>query len=203
MKLFFSATSPYVRKVLVTAHELGLAERLDIVPTSVSAVKPDAKVMATSPAGKVPCLIPDEGSPIFDSRVICQYLASLGPEGASLYPEARRFEVLTLEALADAILDAALLCRFETFLRPEALYWADWYRGQMAKVESGLQALEGERFASLTGAFHAGALASACALGYIDLRFPEAEWRARQPKLAAWFAEISERASMKATMPQA
>ncbi|WP_171060985.1 glutathione S-transferase C-terminal domain-containing protein, partial [Poseidonocella sp. HB161398] len=110
--------------------------------------------------------------------------------------------VLTLEALGDAILDACLLCRYETAMRPEALRWQEWFDGQMAKIDSGLDALETRWFALLEDGFHAGSIAAACALGYLDFRFPEKDWRNGHPKLAAWFAEASERPSMKASFPR-
>jgi len=151
-----------------------------------------------------PCALLADDTPIFDSRVICTYVDSLASPEGSLYPQdARRFTVLTLEALADSILDACLLCRYEKVMRPEAFFWEDWYRSQMDKVDSGLDALEGRWFADISGDFHAGAIAAACALGYLDFRFADKDWRGSRPQLASWFAKVSERPSMKETLPPA
>lgn len=203
IRLFFSAASPYVRKVMVAAHERGLADRIEKLPSAAGPVKRDPNIVRHNSSGKVPCaLLPDE-RPVFDSRVICAYIDSLASSQGTLYPQDdRRFAILTLEALGDAILDACLLCRYEKVLRPEALCWEDWYRGQMEKIDSGLDDLEEKWFASISGEFHAGAIAVACALGYLDFRFPDKDWRSGRPKLQAWFAEVSKRASMEATQPQ-
>lgn len=203
IRLFFSAASPYVRKVMVAAHERGIADTIEKLPSAAGPVKRDPTIVRHNSSGKVPCALLPDDTPLFDSRVICAYVDSLAGPGATLYPQdGRRFTVLTLEALGDAILDACLLCRYETVLRPEALYWNDWYRGQMEKIDSGLDDLEGKWFASISGEFHAGAIAVACALGYLDFRFPAKDWRSGRPRLQAWFAEVSKRASMEATLPQ-
>lgn len=202
MKLFHSPASPYVRKVMVAAWERGVQDEIEILPSAAGPVKRDETIVAVNSSGKVPCAIMPNGAPLFDSRVISQYVDSLGKTGASIYPAEHRFEVLTLEALGDSILDACLLCRYETVMRPSELYWADWYNGQMAKVDSGLNDLEGKWFEALTrNDFDAGAIATACVLGYLDFRFPDKDWRGTRPKLAQWFAKVSERPSMKETFP--
>ena len=108
-----------------------------------------------------------------------------------------------MEALADSILDAALLCRYESVLRPQQFFWEDWYRGQMEKVDSGLDALEHNWFPEISADFHAGAIAAACALGYLDFRFADKDWRSGHPELARWFSEVSQRPSMTSTLPHA
>lgn len=203
MKLFHSPASPYVRKVMMVAHEHGLADQLTLLPSAANPVKRDPNIIAVNASGKVPCLVLEDGTAIFDSRVICQYLDSLAPPEASLYPAARRFEILTLEALCESMLDAALLCRYERLVRPEALFWADWDRGQMEKITTGLQDLNDKWFTSLSnGDFHAGAIAVVATLGYLDLRFAEIAWRDSHPKLAAWLLTISTRVSIARTAPQ-
>lgn len=203
MKLFHSPASPYARKVMVTAWERDVQASIEILGSSVSPVARDEAVVTVNSSGKVPCAILPDGAPLFDSRVITQYVDSLGKPEGTIYPADRRFEILTLEALGDSIIDACLLCRYEKSMRPKELYWADWYNGQMAKIDSGLDDLEGKWFASLTtGGFHAGAIAAACTLGYLDLRFTDKDWRSTRPKLAAWFAQVSERKSMQETFPK-
>jgi glutathione S-transferase len=129
MKLFFSPTSPYVRKCMVTAHELGLVERIALLPSQAHPVNRDATLVAANPLGKVPTLVTDEGQALYDSRVICEYLDHLG--GGRLFPQdATRWNALALQSLGDGLLDAALLARYEDVARPEALRWADWRRGQ-------------------------------------------------------------------------
>jgi len=203
LRLFHSPASPYVRKVMVTAYERGAEDQIEIVGSAAGPVKRDPEIVKHNSSGKVPCALLEDDTPLFDSRVICAYIDSLAPREGTVYPQgADRFEVLTLEALGDSILDASLLCRYETALRPEGLRWDDWYAGQMAKVDSGLDDLEGKWFEKISGAFHAGSIAAACALGYLDFRFPDKDWRSAHPKLAAWFAEVSERRSMKETYPK-
>lgn len=204
MKLFHSPASPYVRKVMVAAWERGVQDQIELLPSAAGPVKRDMTIVAVNASGKVPCGILPDGQPLFDSRVITQYVDSLAPAEGSIYPAERRFEILTLEALGDSILDACLLCRYESAMRPKELYWADWYNAQMDKVDSGLNDLETKWFDSLTrGGFHAGAIAAACVLGYLDFRFADKDWRSTHPRLAAWFAEVSERPSIKATVPHA
>src|SRR5699024_10667548 len=132
-------------------------------------INKDPEIAAVNSTGMVPCGILADNSPVFDSRVLCQYVDSLAASGQSLYPVEQRVAVLTLEALGDAILDACLLCRYEAVLRPEEFYWADWYNSQMNKIDTGLDDLETKWFALLSSEhFHAGAIAVACALGYLD-----------------------------------
>lgn len=201
MKLFHSPASPYVRKVMVAAWERGVQNQIEILSSAAGPVTRDMNIVAVNSSGKVPCAIMPDGAPLFDSRVITQYVDSLAPAETSIYPVTRRFEILTLEALGDAILDALLLCRYEDVARPAQFRWQEWYDGQMAKVDSGLDDLEGKWFASLTtGGMHAGAIAAACALGYLDYRFADKDWRTDHPKLKAWFTSVSERPSMKNTI---
>ena len=197
MKLFFSATSPYVRKCLVVAHELGVAERITLLPSNAHPVQRDATLVAQNPLGKVPTLVTDDGQVLYDSRVICEYLdASFGGQ---LFPRdgVARWQALTLQSLADGMLDAALLARYEEAARPEALRWAEWSAGQLDKLHTSLAALEAAP-AQLTGRVDIGTLALGCALGYIDFRFDRLGWRGRYPQVAAWAAGFLQRPSMAA-----
>ncbi|MBV9521588.1 MAG: glutathione S-transferase [Alphaproteobacteria bacterium] len=200
MKLRHSPASPYVRKVMIVAIESGLAGRIETVPTTVLPVKPNDSLKPENPLVKIPALTTDDGETLYDSPVICEYLDSLHG-GTKFFPPAgaARWTALRRQALGDGVLDAAILCRYETAARPKALQWADWIEGQMRKVRGALDAIEGER---LDGVFDIGTITIACALGYLDFRFPDENWRKTHPRLAAWFAEVSKRPSMKETVPQ-
>jgi glutathione S-transferase len=201
IRLFYSPASPFVRKVLVMAHERNVIDEIENLDSAAGPVKRDARIVVHNPSGKVPSALLEDDTPLFDSRVICQYVDSLG-SSPSLYPtDDRRFSVLTLEALGDSMLDAALLCRYETVMRPEELRWQDWYDGQMDKIDSSLDDLESRWMSLLGDDFHAGAVAIACTLGYLDFRFGDKDWRSGHPKLTEWFETASQRPSMNATYP--
>lgn len=203
LRLFHSPASPYVRKVMVTAIERSVEDRIELLPSAAGPVKRDQTIVRHNPSGKVPSALLENDQPLFDSRVICAYVDSLASSGASVYPQdQRRFKVLMLEALADSILDACLLCRYERVMRPAELQWDDWYNGQMEKIDSGLDDLESRWFDDIAVEFHAGSIAAACTLGYLDFRFGDKDWRLSHPKLAAWFAEVSGRPSMEKTFPK-
>ena len=200
MKIFHAAASPFVRKCLVAADELGLRDRIELVPAAAHPINRDATVVAQNPLGKIPTLVCDDGSVLFDSRVICEYLNGLGD--GHLIPRRgdARFRVLTEQSLADGVMDAAVLTRYETFARPETLRWSDWITGQLAKVGSGLDALEA-RAASFGDRIDLGTIAFGCALGYLDFRFASLGWRDTRPNAAAWFEWFAGRDSMVATRP--
>jgi glutathione S-transferase len=202
MRLFHSPASPFVRKVMVLAHETGLIGRIERVRAVVSPVARDEQVAKHNPAGHVPTLVLEDGTALFDSTVICQYLDTLHG-GAPLHPveSLPRARALCLQALADGILDAGVLMRYETVLRPEALRWPAWYDGQRGKVRASLVSLERDWIAHLSGPLDMGVIASGCALGYLDFRFPDDPWRANHPRLAGWYDGFSHRASMQATWP--
>lgn len=197
MKLFHSPASPYVRKVMVIAHETG--QEIETLPSAVSPVKPDAAVSAVNPLGKVPSAVLDDGSALYDSRVICRWLDETH-DGPKLYPAGvMLWDALRREALADGLLDAALLARYETVMRPEALRWDEWTAGQMAKINAALDQMEKE--SAFFAGVDAGQIAIACALGYLDFRFPDHGWREGRGALAAWYEEFAQRNSMVATKP--
>ncbi|MGB8841846.1 MAG: glutathione S-transferase family protein [Aliidongia sp.] len=199
MKLFYAATSPYVRKVLVLAHEVGLADRIELVPVTVTPVTVNDSVTPMNPLAKVPTLVLDSGEGLYDSAIIVEYLDSV-QTGVPLVPRAGmpRWTALRRQAEADGLLDAAILVRYEMVLRPAELRWPAWIDGQMGKIRRTLAALETE---TLGPGVTIGEIAIACALGYLDFRFPEEDWRARHPRLAQFQAGFAERASMRATAP--
>lgn len=198
MKLYFSATSPYVRKCLVTAHELGVAERITLLPSQAHPVNRDATLIERNPLGKVPTLITDDGLVLYDSRVICEWLDS--SHGGQLFPRdgAARWQALVLQSLADGILDAALLARYEDAARPEPLRWPAWRDGQLDKVRTALLALE-QAPEQLQGRVDIGSLSLACALAYLDLRYDDWGWRGRFARVADWAAGFMQRPSLQAS----
>lgn len=203
MKLYVSSASPFGRKASIVVHERGLDARVRQEPASASPVSRNAELLRDNPLGKIPTLVLDDGTSLYDSPVICEYLDGL--DGApKLFPPSgmARFDALRRQALADGLMDASLLLRYEQALRPEALRWVDWMAGQEAKMTSALDAFEAEspRFGD---GFDIGHIATACALGYLDLRFPHVGWREGRPRVAAWFARVSERPSLVATFPKA
>ena len=200
MKLCFSPTSPYVRKVMVTAIEKGLDSKIEKLTVAASPVKPDPTLSSKNPLGKVPCLITDDGRALFDSPVICSYIDSL--KAPALRPTgAAQFDDMTLEALADGLLDAGILLRYESTLRPEAMRWPDWIKGQTGKMLGAIDAIETVHAKQLTGPVTPGQIAVGCAMGWFDFRNGHIDWRKDHPKLAAFMKAFGERPSMMATRP--
>lgn len=200
MHLYHSPTTPFGRKVMVLILEAGLADRVEVVEVSGTPVDPGNMPVNRNPLGKIPALDRADGPTIYDSPVICRYLDDLS--GAGLYPKGEAlWEVLTLEATADGILDAALLMVYETRIRPEELRYAPWVEGQWLKVTRALDALEASWMAHLSGPLSMGQIALGCALGYLDFRHAARDWRAGRPRLAAWAAAFAERPAMRATEP--
>jgi len=203
MKLWYSPASPFARKVRVCAIELGLAGRIELAETTVVPSKPNEEFARENPLIKLPALRIDDGTVLYDSRVICEYLDALAG-GGKLFPApgAARWQALRRQALGDGILDAGILRRYELAQRPEALRWADWLAGQLAKVNHGLDAAEREA-GGWGEKFDIGHITIACALGWIDFRFPDAGWRATRAQLGGWFARVSARPSLAQTTPRA
>jgi glutathione S-transferase len=203
MKLFYSQTSPYARKVRLAAEHLGLTGRLELVAATTTPIVEDAALAAAAPLGKIPALVLDDGATLFDSRVIVEHLDHLA--GGGLMPPASdpaRWRTLRIQATADGLLDAALLMRYEVALRPDTLLWRDWLDGQGRKVARALAALEAEA-AGLEDGPALDAITTACALGYLDFRFADMGWRTNAPGLAAFFAEFSKKPEMAWTDPKA
>lgn len=193
MQLLYSPASPFARKVRIAAHELGLAERLE-----VAVVNPwtDETVRQVNPLSQVPALIADDGSAVFDSAVICEYLDALA--GGGLYPDGEaRWGALVLQALADGIGDAAVRAVVEG-RRAEGERHADVVERAMKAVEAGLGALADQTF--WPDRFAIGEIAVAAQLGYLDFR-DVVDWRSGRPGLAAWYEAVARRDSMIATEP--
>jgi glutathione S-transferase len=203
MKLFSNPASPFVRKVVVVAHEKGLFERLAIVPAAPLPIRPVPELSSANPLGKVPTLVLDDGTVLYDSRVIAEYLDSLAPSPQLFPPHGpARWTALRLQAAGDGILDAAVSVRYERAVRPAALQFPEWVQGQLTKVRLTLDSLEREA-PILGGQLTIGQIAIGCALGYLDFRFAEEGWRTGRPALAAFYSSLSDRPSMRASAPPA
>ena len=202
MKLYYSPSSPYARKVRAVAIEAGLDKKIELVNIVLTPVAPNAAVDEHNPIGKVPALSV-KGIDLFDSPVICEYLDS-HHKGRKLFPRKgrERWVALRLQAMGDGLLDAALLARYEGFLRPEDKRWPDWIRGQTKKIDGVLDQLEAEA-KGLKGKPTIGTITIGCALGYLDFRFANHDWRGKRPKLAKWYSVFAKLPSMKATAPPA
>jgi glutathione S-transferase len=201
MKLFHSPTSPFVRKVMVLLHEAKATDRVTLVPVMGTPLEPGTLPVDRNPLGKIPALERDDGPTLYDSRVICRYLDEV--LGSGLYPAVPRlWDTLVLEATADGMTDAAVLMRYEMHVRPAATRSTEWADAQWAKVDRALTALE-ERWSShLSGPLDMGQIAVGCALGYLDFRHAERDWRAARPALAGWFDRFAARPSMQETLPK-
>lgn len=202
MKLRHSPTSPFVRKVLVLAHEVGVADRLEIVPTDAWSEATD--LVSQNPLSKVPTLVLDDGAALYDSPVICEYLDDLHAGEPRLPRDgADRWAVLRLEALADGMMESAVAVFIERVRRPEDKRWEAGVLREQATLGRALDHLERSVAELSSEPPHLGAIAVACALGYLDLRGAVADWRAGHPALAAWFEAFAARPSMRATAPPA
>jgi len=199
MQLIFSPASPYARKVHACLIETGQKDDVEFVsvmtaPTAVAAEARDA-----NPTGRIPALIRPEGPAIYDSRVITRYLDARADAG--LYPESRLWEVLTLEATADGILDSALSIVYEGRFRPVEHQSDDWMDAQWDKIAHAVKAVNDRWMSHLAGPVDMGQIALGCALGYLDFRLDARGWRKGNDALDDWFAVFSQRECMKDTAP--
>jgi glutathione S-transferase len=204
MTLYHNTLSPFVRKVMVFLHETGQQNRVALQDCVLTPVNPDLGLNQDNPLGKIPALRLADGNVIHDSRVILDYLDHQHV-GNPLIPRdgTARWRRLTLASMADGIMDASVMVRYEAVLRAPEKHWDEWLDAQRDKIRRTLALLEKDAIAELTSHFDVAAISVACALGYVDLRHPDLEWRVANPQLAAWFFEVSQRPSMIATMPKA
>jgi glutathione S-transferase len=201
MKLHWSSRSPFVRKVMVCAHEAGIAGRIEKVPTLVAMTRPNDELMVHNPLGKIPALITENGTVLFDSTVICEYFDSLHKK-PRLFPKsaARRWQALRWHAFGDNMLDTLVLWRNEG-LRPVVQQSPETIVGFLVKTQSALDALEKEAPVLAKTPFGIGHVAIGVALGYIDFRFPDLRWRDKRGRIAAWYESFAKRPSARATAP--
>ena len=204
MKLIGAVTSPYVRKVRMVLAE----KKLDYQFVADNVWSEHTQIHTANPLGKVPCLIMEGGEAVFDSRVIVEYLDTLSPVGKLIPASGReRAEVKTWEALADGLLDAAILARLEATWagRTDAQRSPAWIERQMGKVTLALQAMErGLADKPYCAGTHLtlADIAVVCAVGYLDFRFADFDWRSQQPQLHKLHDKLAQRASFVETRPQ-
>ena len=201
MKLYWSPRSPFVRKVMVFAHEAGVAGRIETVKTLVSSTAANRELMRVNPLGKIPTLVTDGGMVLFDSYVICEHLDSLHG-GERLIPQQPelRWQALRWHALGDNLLDNLVPWRGE-LMRPKPQQSPETLAAYDAKTRASLDFLEGEAATLSATAVSIGHVAVGVALGYLDFRFPDLGWRDGRPKIAAWHATFALRPSYQATLP--
>jgi glutathione S-transferase len=201
MRLYHSPTTPFGRKVMVLLLETGQAEDVEVVQATGTPVAPGTLPVDRNPLGKIPALDLDDGTALYDSRVICRYLDDRA--GGRLYPPAPRlWRTLTLEATADGMTEAAVLMVYETRIRPEERRFPDWVEAQWAKIARALDALEEHWIDHLNGPLDMGQVAVGCALSYLDFRHSGRGWRTGHGRLAAWYEAFARRDSMILTAPQ-
>jgi len=197
MKLLYQTHSPYARKVLVAAHELGLAGSVQVIHHETSPTRQNAEVFALNPLGKVPVLLCDDGQVLFDSSVICDYLDSLHGHPMLIPVDSKqRYRALQWQALAQGMADAGIAVRWEAERRPESLRWPTMRDGQLQKVIAACDFLEREIGAH--AAVDIGTIAIATTLSWIEFRdiYP---FQTGRPHLSSWYAAFCARPSMRAT----
>jgi glutathione S-transferase len=199
MKLHWSPRSPFVRKVMIVVHERELVDRITCVRTVAAMTKPHAELMQDNPLSKIPTLVLDDGSVLYDSPVICEYLDGLG-EAPKLFPAEpkARFEALRRQALGDGFLDMLVTLRNERErAHPSEVHLAS----TAVRTTAVLQSLEREADALGAAPFGIGHIAIGCALSYLDFRYADADWRKDHPRIARWHATFAARPSVRATEP--
>lgn len=198
MKLHWSPKSPYVRKVMICAHEAGVADRLELIRSVAAMLKPNERLMQDNPLSKIPTLVLEDGFALFDSAVICEYLDELGHGTAFPKQGADKWQALRWHAFGDGLLDLAILWRNE---RERPVPLGPLLEAFELKTRMSLKQLDDEAQALNETPFSIGHIALGCALGYLDYRFDGLGWRGLAPRLAEWYADISARPSFQSTEP--
>lgn len=198
MQLLSSPASPFARKCRVVLIETA-QDDIEVRDVSANPMGGEPALNAANPSGKIPALLRDEGPALYDSRVITRFLDDRAK--TNLYPQGRLWEVLALEANGDAIMEAAVGITYEKRLRPENLWWPEWFDAQWSKIVRSLDALEQRSMPLLEGPLNMGQISVACALGYLDLRHDDRNWRAGRDALTRWEATFAARPAMEATKP--
>ena len=202
MQLTFSPASPFARKVRIAAIELGLIDKIELIPAAVAPGQANEDYSRITPLKKLPVLITNEGDVILDSYVIVEYLNEL--VGGKLIPAygPRRWQVKTDHSLINGMLDSMLLCRYEKMVRPQGLQWQAWSDDHWNRAWTGLARFE-NRPEVLDGPFDVAQIGLTCVLGYADFRFADCGWRKAFPKLDAFHQRMLERPSVKISVPPA
>lgn len=198
MKLYWSSRSPYVRKVMICIHELGLQDKIERVPAVVSLSQPNVTVMRDNPLGRIPTLILDDGTVFHESLLICEYLD--GTQGGTLFPAKgpARWTALRRHALGNGLLDALLLWRSEIG-KPAARQTPEWLSTFALKTRNALAVIEGDADALAATPFDIGHVGIGAALAYLDFRFGDFGWRKDHPRTDAWMQQFSQRESVRKT----
>jgi len=204
MKLYHNPASPFVRKVRVVASECGVANQIALEEIALTPVSPHSGLVDDNPLGKIPALVVDGNQCLYDSRVICEFLDTKFSGG--LFPSAMedRIRALRWQAVADGLCDAAVLVRYEGFVRPESKQWSEWIEGQLDKCRQAIDHLELEcqkTSNKFSGVIDIGTLSIAVALAYFEFRNSDEQWMQRAPVLASWYQQFSKRPSLTATQP--
>ena len=197
MKLIMAEASPFARKVRVLLRETNQLKDVEEVNIVTSPFQVNEQANAANPTGRIPSLTRADGPALYDSRVITRYLDAKAAAG--MYPEARLWDVLTVEATGDSMMDSAVSISYELRLRPQEEVSTEWTNAQWAKVVGGCDALQNQWMDLLNGPLNMAHISIACALGYLDLRHDARNWRQGHDALAAWFADFSKRPSFHKT----
>ena len=203
MKLTYSPASPFARKLRICAIELGLIDKIELVPATVSPDKLNEDYSRNiSPLRKLPALILDDGSTIVDSYVIAEYFDELAG-GGKLIPtsRAKKWQVKSEHSITQGMLDAMLLCRYESAVRPENLRWPTWIDNQWDRAWQGLRRFESSGDILARTPLDVAQIGLVCVLGYADFRFPDCGWRKTFPKLDAFHNKMMQRESVKISVP--
>lgn len=197
MKLLYQTHSPFARKVLIFAYEIGLVDQIEIIHHETSPTNRNEDVFALNPLGKVPVLVSNERQVIFDSRVICSYLDQLHSKPKLIPVDSEEsIAALRLEALSDGLSEAGILARWEDVRRPEHLRHKPFLKGQLTKILEGYNFIETQ--VELSNRITIGEIALASTLSWLEFR-DVLSFRGTHPNITAWYDKFSERASMKLT----
>ena len=197
MKLIMAEASPFARKVRVLLRETNQLEDVEEVSIATSPFQVNKQAKAANPTGRIPSLTRADGPALYDSRLITRYLDAKAATG--MYPEARLWDVLNVEATGDSMMDSAVSISYELRLRSQGKVSTEWTDAQWAKVMGGCDALQNQWMDLLNGPLTMAHISIACALGYLDLRHDARNWRQGHDALAAWFADFSKRPSFQQT----
>ena len=200
MKLTFSPASPFARKVRIAAIELGVIDKIELMPATVAPGTANEEYSRITPLKKLPVLITNDGDVILDSYVIVEYLNEM--VGGSLIPDygPRRWQAKTNHSLINGMLDSMLLCRYEKMVRPQGLQWQAWSDDHWNRAWTGMARFENMPDV-LNGPFDISQIGLVCVLGYADFRFADCGWRKAYPKLVAFHQKMLERPSVKISVP--
>ena len=199
MKLVYSPPSPFVRKVTTLIYHANLNDSIELINVKTTALSVAEEARAANPLGKIPVMILEDGNAIFDSRVITRYLDDFA--GSNLYPQDKIYDILTLEALADGIMESAVSITYESKLRPQNEQSPSWMEAQWSKVLHAVKALDDGQFKAMDSDMNMGQIAVACALGYLDFRHDARQWRSGHSILASWNDKIMKLPALIKTIP--